>query len=175
MNYVQKMTRTLPKYLFYFFIIVLVFNAFSYLLMPGIKEPLTSIEKKYIDKKIVDSGRDVLHAMDVKIKESTIEEDKKLTELNNIIKNNHHITLTKTKNNNDSIGTTLRDIQNINDKINDTATKKEIADYVDGKISKVNENVFSTHRLMTTTLANQQQETTLVTPDHTPLLTDTDK
>jgi hypothetical protein len=54
MNSLQKLTRHIPKYLFVFFVAIIVFNIVTYFFYPGIKEGHKSSNKKIkkLDEKI---------------------------------------------------------------------------------------------------------------------------
>ena len=65
MNYIQKMTKHMPKYLLVFFVVIMVFNIVTYFFSPGIKEAHKGSARKldrYIkgnDKKLKRLGRKV--------------------------------------------------------------------------------------------------------------------
>jgi len=46
MNYIQKMTKHIPKYLLVLFVVIMVFNIVTYFFSPGIKEAHKGSDRK---------------------------------------------------------------------------------------------------------------------------------
>ncbi len=58
MNYIQKMTKHMPKYLLVFFVVIMVFNIVTYFFSPGIKEAHKGSARK-LDRYITENDKSI--------------------------------------------------------------------------------------------------------------------